>query len=111
MDMQKLTVPLLRELIDDITVYESQGVGKNRSQHIMIRYKFIGYVGIHESGSNYKADTRKRCSSRVYYQIRIKQKSRLINLLEVHFYSMKKPKIKQRVFKNGIRYEHLLWCG
>lgn len=31
MDMQKLTAPLLRELIDEITVYETEGVGKNRS--------------------------------------------------------------------------------
>lgn len=58
MDMQKLTAPLLRELIDEITVYETQGVGKNRSQRIMIHYKFIGYIEIPEGGSNYKADTR-----------------------------------------------------
>ena len=59
MEMQKLTVPLLRELIDEITVYETEGVGKNRSQRIMIHYKFIGYIEIPECGSNYKADTRK----------------------------------------------------
>ena len=51
--------PLLRELIDEITVYETEGVGKNRSQRIMIHYKFIGYIEIPECGSNYKADTRK----------------------------------------------------
>lgn len=59
MEMQNLTVPLLRELIDEITVYETEGVGKNRSQRIMIHYKFIGYIEIPECGSNYKADTRK----------------------------------------------------
>ena len=59
MDMQKLTAPLLRELIDEITVYETEGVGKNRSQRIMIHYKFIGYIEIPECGGNYKADTRK----------------------------------------------------
>ena len=59
MDMQKLTAPLLRELIDEITVYETEGVGKNRSQRIMIHYKFIGYIEIPEDGGNYKADTRK----------------------------------------------------
>ncbi len=59
MEMQKLTAPLLRELIDKITVYETEGVGKNRSQRIMIHYKFIGYIEIPECGSNYKADTRK----------------------------------------------------
>ena len=31
MEMKKLTAPLLRELIDKITVYETEGVGKNRS--------------------------------------------------------------------------------
>lgn len=59
MDMQKLTAPLLRELIDEITVYETEGVEKNRSQRIMIHYKFIGYIETPENGSNYKADTRK----------------------------------------------------
>ncbi|MEE0840405.1 MAG: DUF4368 domain-containing protein, partial [Acutalibacteraceae bacterium] len=59
MEMQKLTAPLLRELIDEITVYETEGVGKNRSQRIMVHYKFIGYIEIPECGSNYKADTRK----------------------------------------------------
>lgn len=59
MEMQKLTAPLLRELIDEITVYETEGVGKNRSQRIMIHYKFIGYIEIPECGSNYKVDTRK----------------------------------------------------
>ncbi len=28
MEMQKLTAPFLRELIDEITVYETEGVGK-----------------------------------------------------------------------------------
>lgn len=59
MEMKKLTAPLLCELIDKITVYETEGVGKNRSQRIMIHYKFIGYIEIPECGSNYKADTRK----------------------------------------------------
>ncbi len=59
MEMKKLTAPLLRELIDKITVYETEGVGKNRSQRIMIHYKFVGYIEIPECGSNYKADTRK----------------------------------------------------
>ncbi len=53
MEMQKLTAPLLWELIDEITVNETEGVGKNRSQRIMINYKFIGYIEIPECGSNY----------------------------------------------------------
>ncbi|MGM9596981.1 MAG: recombinase family protein [Eubacteriales bacterium] len=59
MEMKKLTAPLLRELIDKITVYETEGIGKNRSQRIMIHYKFIGYIEIPECGKNYRADTRK----------------------------------------------------
>lgn len=59
MEMKKLTAPLLRELIDKITVYETEGVGKNRSQRIMIHYKFVGYIEIPECGKNYRADTRK----------------------------------------------------
>ena len=59
MEMEKLTAPLLRELIDRITVYETEGVGKNRSQRIMIHYRFIGYIEIPECRNNYKADTRK----------------------------------------------------
>lgn len=59
MEMKKLTALLLRELIDKITVYETEGVGKNRSQRIMIHYKFIGYIEIPECGKNYRADTRK----------------------------------------------------
>ncbi len=46
MDMEKLTAPLLRELIDRIEVYETEGVGKNRTQRIAIYYKFIGYIEI-----------------------------------------------------------------
>ena len=59
MEMKKLTAPLLRELIDKITVYETEGAGKNRSQRVMIHYKFVGYIEIPECGKNYKADTRK----------------------------------------------------
>ena len=59
MEMQELTAPLLRELIDKKTVDEAEGVGKNRSQRIMIHYKFIGYIEIPEYGNNYKVDTRK----------------------------------------------------
>ncbi|MDY4254284.1 MAG: DUF4368 domain-containing protein [Oscillospiraceae bacterium] len=55
----KLTAPLLRELIEKITVYETEGAGKNRSQRVMIHYKFVGYIEIPECGKNYRADTRK----------------------------------------------------
>ena len=59
MEMQTLTAPLLRELIDHIDVYETEGTGKNRTQRIMIHYKFVGVIEIPDSGDNYTADTRK----------------------------------------------------
>ena len=59
MEMKTLTAPLLRELIDHIDVYETEGTGKNRTQRIMIHYKFVGVIEIPDSGNNYTADTRK----------------------------------------------------
>ena len=59
MEMQTLTAPLLRELIDHIDVYETEGTGKNRTQRIMIHYKFVGVIEIPDDGDNYTADTRK----------------------------------------------------
>lgn len=59
MEMQTLTAPLLCELIDHIDVYETEGTGKNRTQRIMIHYKFVGVIEIPEPGCNYTADTRK----------------------------------------------------
>ncbi len=59
MEMKTLTAPLLRELIEQITVYETEGVGKNRSQRIVIHYKFVGMIEIPACRSYYKADTRK----------------------------------------------------
>ena len=61
MEMEKLTAPLLRELIDHIDVYETEGVGKSRTQRIVIHYRFVGYIELPESSfkNNYKADTRK----------------------------------------------------
>ena len=58
-EMEHLTAPLLRELIDKIVVYETEGTGKNRSQRIVIQYKFVGVIEIPECPSRYTADTRK----------------------------------------------------
>lgn len=60
MQMKTLTVPLLRELIERIDVYETQGVGKSRTQHIVIHYRFVGYIVLPEipQKSNYKQDMR-----------------------------------------------------
>lgn len=64
MQMQKLTAPLLRELIDHIEVFETEGTGKNRTQRIVIYYRFIGYIDIPESyyHENYTADIRQGVS-------------------------------------------------
>ncbi len=58
--MDRLTAPLLRELIDRIDVFETEGKGKNRTQRIVICYRFVGYVEIPEMSrrQHIKADTR-----------------------------------------------------
>ena len=58
METETLTAPLLHELIDHIDVYETEGVGKNRTQRIVIHYRFVGYIEIPSDADNYKADTR-----------------------------------------------------
>lgn len=59
MEMDCLTAPLLRELIDKIYVYEVEGTGKNRTQRVVIQYRFVGVLDLPECGVNYRADTRK----------------------------------------------------
>ena len=60
MQMDYLTATLLRELIDHIDVFETEGTGKNRTQRIVIYYRFVGYVEIPAAPGHphYKADTR-----------------------------------------------------
>ena len=60
MQMDHLTAPLLRELIDHIDVFETEGTGKSRTQRIVIYYRFVGYIDIPAAPSHphYKADTR-----------------------------------------------------
>lgn len=60
MQMDYLTAPLLRELLDHIDVFETEGTGKNRTQRIVIYYRFVGYVDIPAAPRHphYKADTR-----------------------------------------------------
>ncbi len=41
MEMRTLTNQILRELIDHIDVYEVEGRGKNRTQRMVIYYKFV----------------------------------------------------------------------
>ena len=60
MQMNYLTAPLLRELIDHIDVFETEEIGKNRTRRIVIYYRFVGYVEIPAvpRHPHYKADTR-----------------------------------------------------
>ncbi len=44
MEMTKLTPALLRKPIDKIEVHETEGVGKHRTQRIIIHYRFVGFI-------------------------------------------------------------------
>lgn len=58
--MDNLTSPLLRELIDHIDIFETEGTGKSRTQRIVIYYRFIGYIELPNTAKQtHIADTRK----------------------------------------------------
>lgn len=60
MEMETLTAPILRELIDHIDVYEKEGGKKNYTQRILIFYRFVGFLELPASeDENYTANTRK----------------------------------------------------
>ena len=61
MQMDTLTAPFLRELIERIDVYEVKGTGKNRTQQLHIHYKFVGCIDIPEvpQHCNFTQETRK----------------------------------------------------
>lgn len=64
MQIDYLTAPLLQALIDCIDVFETEGIVKNRTQRIVIYYRFVGHVEI-PSGlkrPHYKVDTRQGIS-------------------------------------------------
>ena len=46
MEMRTLTKQVLNELIDHIDVYETQGTGKNKTQRLVVYYKFVEYLDI-----------------------------------------------------------------
>ena len=63
MQMDNLTSPLLRELIDHIDIFETEGTGKSRTQRIVIYYRFIGYIELpNTTKQTHIADTRKGVS-------------------------------------------------
>lgn len=60
MQMDNLTSLLLRELIDHIDIFETEGTGKSRTQRIVIYYRFIGYIELpNTTKQTHIADTRK----------------------------------------------------
>lgn len=60
MEMKGLTPALICELIDHIDVYETEGTGKNRTQRIVIHYRFVGCIEIPDCPKqHHKANTRK----------------------------------------------------
>ncbi|MGP1361755.1 MAG: DUF4368 domain-containing protein, partial [Candidatus Fimenecus sp.] len=60
MQMDNLTSPLLRELIDHIDIFETEGTGKSRMQQIVIYYRFIGYIELpNATKQTHIVDTRK----------------------------------------------------
>ena len=64
MEMGTLTSQLLKELIDKIEVFHTEGTGKNRTQRIVIHYRFVGVIEIGcgslpEHRKNFIANTRK----------------------------------------------------
>ena len=59
-DATTITKRMVAELIDHIDVFETEGIGKNRTRRIVIYYRFVGYVEIPAVPRypHYKADTR-----------------------------------------------------
>ena len=59
-------------MIDHIDVYETEGVGKSRTQRIAIYYRFVGYIELPELPKhrhNVKTDTRQGVSVEYVPQI------------------------------------------
>ena len=48
MEMRTLNPVILRELIEKIEVYQIEGTGKNRTQRVIIHYRFVGCLQIPE---------------------------------------------------------------
>ncbi len=48
MEMKTLNPVILRELVEKIEVYQIEGTGKNRTQRVIIHYRFVGCLQIPE---------------------------------------------------------------
>lgn len=60
MTMQTLTPIVLQELIDKIDVFPIEGTGKNRTQRLVIHYRFVGCIDLPSivPKHTYKLDSR-----------------------------------------------------
>ena len=60
MKIETLSAPLLKTLIDRIEVFHVEGKGKNKTQKIVIHYRFIGHIDIpyNESHESYTDSVR-----------------------------------------------------
>lgn len=58
-EMEIITAPILNELIEKIEVFAVQGKGKNRTQRIVIHYRFVGPLNIPKEAENYTLNSRK----------------------------------------------------
>ena len=60
MGRSAIGIALRNERIDHIDVYEMQGTGKNKTQRLVIYYRFVGYLDIDPTRChpNYTADIR-----------------------------------------------------
>ena len=54
-----MTPMILQKLIDKIEVYAVEGTGLNRTQSVIIHYKFIGELDMPENFDKIKVNTRK----------------------------------------------------
>ena len=68
MEMKTLTPMILRELIEKIEVHQIQGTGKNRTQKIVIHYRFVGTIDLPDAHvRQHRLDTRQGVA--VSYQV------------------------------------------
>ena len=58
-ETNEVTPMILQELIDKIEVHAVEGTGLNRTQEVIIHYKFIGELDMPENFDKIKVNTRK----------------------------------------------------
>lgn len=58
-EMNEVTPMILQELIDKIEIHAVEGTGLNRTQSVIIHYKFIGELDMTENFDKIKVSTRK----------------------------------------------------